>query len=159
MEIRPATVADAVAIAAIYGDEVRSGYATFETVPPEPSGWVEVIEHEQDGHHVLVAVDGGVVGYAKSGTFRPRQAYDTTVETSIYLTRPGQGIGTRLYQALFALLDSGPCHLAVANIALPNAASIRLHKRFGFTEAGTLVEVGRKFGEWHDVVAMQRPLA
>ncbi len=37
-----------------------------------------------------------------------------------------------------------------------NAASIGLHEKLGFTKAGTLNEVGFKFGRWLDLVFMQR---
>ncbi len=159
MEIRDAAAADAAGIAAIYAAEVRTGYATFDLEPPPAAHWAELVATRHGAHHLLVAADGGaVVGYAKSGTFRPRPAYDTTVETSIYLQRRGTGLGTALYAALLDRLDDGDAHLAVANIALPNDASVRLHERFGFTASGTLHEVGRKFGTWHDVVCYQRPL-
>jgi phosphinothricin acetyltransferase len=159
VEIRDATAADAATISAIYAQEVLTGFATFDVEPPPVGHWAELIGSAGGAHHVLVAVVGdAVVGYAKSGTFRPRPAYDTTVETSIYLQRRGVGIGTALYSALFERLDGGPAHLCVANISLPNDASLRLHERFGFLESGTLHEVGRKFGEWHDVVCYQRPL-
>jgi phosphinothricin acetyltransferase len=157
VEIRDATPADAAAIAAIYEREVLTGFATFDLEPPPVGHWEDVIASAGGTHHVLVAVSGdAVLGYAKSGTFRPRPAYDTTVETSIYLQRKGVGIGTALYSALFELLDGGGAHLAVANISLPNDASLRLHERFGFVESGTLREVGRKFDSWHDVVCYQR---
>jgi L-amino acid N-acyltransferase YncA len=159
VHIRAATPADATAIAAIYAAEVTGGWATFDLVPPPVEHWREVIDHLQDGHHLLVlSIDDELVGYAKSGTFRPRPAYDSTVETSIYLRQRGIGLGTALYGALLDRLDAGPCHLAVANIALPNAASVRLHQRQGFVPAGTLHEVGHKFGAWHDVRTYQRPL-
>jgi phosphinothricin acetyltransferase len=39
-----------------------------------------------------------------------------------------------------------------------NAGSIALHRRMGFTLAGTLAGVGFKFGRWVDSVFMQRAL-
>lgn len=157
MEIRPAAVADAVGIHAIYAEEVRSGWATFDLTVPGLASFEAWFGDDAPGHHVVVAVDdGAVIGYARSGTFRSRAAYDPTVETSVYVTRPGRGVGTALYRALLALLDAGPCHLAVANVALPNDASLALHARFGFTHVGTLAEVGRKFEVWHDVALWQR---
>jgi phosphinothricin acetyltransferase len=59
-----------------------------------------------------------------------------TVETSIYLNpeHPGRGTGTALYAALFRRLEEQPVHLAVGGIALPNEASIALHRKFGFEE-------------------------
>lgn len=157
MQIRPAVLADAAALHAIYAEQVRSSWATFDLTVPALAPFEAWVGDVAPGHHVLVAVDdSAVVGYAKSGTFRPRAAYDTTVETSVYVTRPGQGLGTALYAQLLPLLEAGPCHLAVANIALPNEASIALHERCGFTHVGSLAEVGRKFDRWHDVALWQR---
>ena len=39
-----------------------------------------------------------------------------------------------------------------------NQASIHLHRRFGFQDAGLLKDVGFKFGRWLDTVFMQRSL-
>lgn len=79
--------------------------------------------------------------------------YGTSVEVSVYLTpdAAGHGIGTRLYDALFTALATEDVHRAYAGIALPNAASVRLHERFGFAHVGTYGEVGRKFGRYWDV--------
>jgi phosphinothricin acetyltransferase len=39
-----------------------------------------------------------------------------------------------------------------------NTASIRLHERFGFVQAGVLKAVGFKFGAWIDTLLTQRAL-
>ena len=49
-------------------------------------------------------------------------------------------------------------HRAFAGITLPNAASVALHERFGFTAVGTFTEQGRKFGRYWDVVWFEKPL-
>src|SRR5437899_1801855 len=101
-------------------------------------------------HRLLVAdEDGVVVGYASSGTFRPKRAYETTVEVSVYLAPDacGRGLGAALYEELFASLEGEDVHRAYAGISLPNDASIALHRRFGFVEVGTFTEQGRKFGK------------
>jgi phosphinothricin acetyltransferase len=48
---------------------------------------------------------------------------------------------------------------AMAGIALPNEASVRLHTTVGFALAGVYLVVGWKFGRWHDVGWWQRTLA
>jgi L-amino acid N-acyltransferase YncA len=55
-----------------------------------------------------------------------------------------------LYDALLTALRADGVHLVVAVVALPNDASVALHKQFGFTSVGVLHEVGRKFGRWID---------
>ncbi len=71
----------------------------------------------------------------------------------------GQGIGTRLYEQLFAELKKMDIHAIIAGISLPNEASVKLHERLGFAAAGTYRQVGFKDGRWHDVGLWQRALA
>ncbi|HEY9562646.1 MAG TPA: GNAT family N-acetyltransferase, partial [Nocardioides sp.] len=104
--------------------------------------------------------DDNVVGYAYSWSYRPRPAYDTTRETSIYLDESvrGKGVGKLLYPALLETMAVSGVHTAVALVALPNPASERLHLACGFEKTGQLREVGWKFGQWIDVAWYQRML-
>jgi len=70
----------------------------------------------------------------------------------------GRGIGTILYKVLFDALRNEDIHRIMAGITLPNDASVKIHRRFGFTEVGVFSECGRKFDRYWDVVWMQRPL-
>ena len=85
--------------------------------------------------------------------FRTKRAYDTTIETTIYCApeATGRGIGVLLYSALFDVLADEDIRSYIAGITLPNDASIKLHERFGFTSAGRMHAVGRKFGQYWDV--------
>ena len=102
--------------------------------------------------------EGRVVGYAKAGTWRARDAYRHTAETGIYLAPDavGGGLGRELYAALLRACDEAGLHTLVAGIALPNEPSVRLHERLGFRYVGTFREVGRKHDRWHDVGFWQR---
>ena len=151
--VRRATEADLPAIAAIYDVEVRTGISTFATEPPGLDYWRTRLESTQPGDHLLVAVDGEtVVGYAYSGSYRPREAYARTRETSVYLADAarGRGIGRLLYDELLGLMRTDGVHLVVAVIALPNDGSQGLHRACGFERAGVLHDVGRKFDTWID---------
>jgi L-amino acid N-acyltransferase YncA len=152
-------------IAAIYAEEVRSSAATFDLEAPGLGYWARSLEQVDPdaGHHLLAALDPGdgrVLGYAKSGRFRERAAYDTTCEVSIYLARDarGRGVAKALYARLFELLDASPLHLAVAGMTEPNPASHALPRAFGFERVGTFSGVGIKFGRAWDVTWYQRPL-
>ncbi len=110
-------------------------------------------------HRLLVAeFDGTVLGYAGTTRFRPKAAYDTTVETTVYCAPEaiGKGIGSKLYTKLFELLKGEDVHRFVAGYALPNAATEALHRRFGFKVVGVFSEVGRKFGKYWDVCWVER---
>jgi phosphinothricin acetyltransferase len=71
----------------------------------------------------------------------------------------GRGIGTRLYTAVFEALSGEDLHRAYAGIALPNAASVGMHQRFGFRHVGTYEEAGRKFDRYWDVAWYQKALS
>ena len=161
--IRAATASDMDAIAHIYAHHVNHGTGTFETDPPDSSEigrrWAEVTAR---GLPWLVAdEDGAVVGYAYAGPYRPRVAYRRTVEDSIYVRadRVGSGIGRLLMPALIGATKARGMHQMIAVIGdSSNQASIHLHRRFGFQDAGLLKDVGLKFGRWLDTVFMQRSL-
>ena len=163
MIVRAGTADDAVALNRIYNHYVRGTAITFDLEPlPEDarSRWLEQFG-PTGPHRILVADDGGVLrGYACSHVFRPRGAYATSVETTVYVDaeHAGKGIGTALYGALFDALTGEDVHRAYAGITLPNEASLALHRRFGFTEIGTFHEVGRKLGRYWSVCWLEKRL-
>ncbi|KRE61731.1 hypothetical protein ASG78_09520 [Nostocoides sp. Soil756] len=148
-------------MAAIYNDAVLHSLATFDVEVRPDDHYADRLRSRAPGDHVLVAVTepaAEVVGYAFSGVYRPRAAYDATREVSVYLAEAarGQGLGRRLYAELFARVDADGIHTCLAVIAQPNPASEALHRSFGFEPAGTLREVGRKFDRWVDTAFWQR---
>ncbi|HEX6489625.1 MAG TPA: GNAT family N-acetyltransferase [Candidatus Dormibacteraeota bacterium] len=161
--IRPGRLDDLAALTEIYNHYVLTSPATFDLEPFEVDQRLDWFGHyAQSGpHRLLVAAgDAGPLGYATSGRWRPKPAYETTVETTVYL-RPeatGQGVGQELYAALFAELAGEDVRRAVAGIVPPNDASIRLHRQFGFREVGRFTEVGRKFGRYWDVLWFEKTL-
>ncbi len=101
------------------------------------------------------------LGYASSVRFRPKPAYASTVETSVYLAaeQRGQGLGELLYRRLLDdLLAEPSVHRAIAALAMPNPGSRSLHERLGFREIGTFSESGKKFGRYWDITWMERDL-
>ena len=160
--IRPALESDLPAIVEIYNHYVLHTPATFEVVAVRPEDrlpWFR--EHGTEGpHRLIVALGPGevVLGWASTSPFRPRAAYATTVESSVYC-RPdatGRGVGARLYAALFDALRGQDLERIVAGVGLPNPASVALHLRFGFRQVGVFTWVGRKFGRYWDVAWFER---
>jgi phosphinothricin acetyltransferase len=101
---------------------------------------------------LVVEAEGRLAGYAKAGTWRARDAYAFTAETTVYVD-PGfhrRGLGRAVYAELLARLRAAGFHTALGGIALPNEGSIRLHETMGFRHVGVFREVGRKFDRWHD---------
>ncbi|MFI8827731.1 GNAT family N-acetyltransferase [Streptomyces sp. NPDC053431] len=165
VQVRAGGEGDLAALTELYNHYVRETAITFDTEPFAPEQrlpWLR--SHPEDGpHRLLVAQDtrsGEILGYATSSPFRPKAAYATSVEVSVYLspTAGGRGIGTLLYEELFEALATEDVHRAYAGIAQPNEASARLHARFGFRPVGTHREVGRKFGRYWDVAWFEKEL-
>ena len=161
--VRPATPDDLPSIVAIYNHYVETTHVTFDLEPVTVAArrpWFEAFG-ERGRHRILVGVeDGDVAAYACSHEFRRKRAYETSVETTVYV-RPeslGRGWGRTLYAALFRELATEDVHRAYAGVALPNEASLALHRAFGFREVGTFREVGRKFGRYWDVCWLERPV-
>ena len=163
--VRPATADDLAALTDIYNYYVINTPITFDLEPYTPHqrrAWFD--EHVDSGRHRLLVAEnanGELVGYATSSRWRAKAAYDTTVETSVYCRHgaTGQGIGRRLYTALFEAIADQDVHRIVAGMTLPNAASMALHERLGFTRVGEFVEVGRKFGQYWNVGWFERPMS
>ena len=161
MVIRLATVADAEAIRRIYNHEVEHTTHTFDLVPRTLEDQQAWLRDREGALGVVVAEVGGeVAGFASLSEYRPRAAYRTSVESSVYVDQSarGRGLGQRLMQELVVVAEARGFHTMIARIAGGHEASIRLHQAAGFTTVGTEREVGRKFGGWLDVVVMQRML-
>jgi L-amino acid N-acyltransferase YncA len=147
----------------IYAHHVLRSLATFETEPPPLEEtrrrWQALREA---GYPYLVAERGGeVVGYAYGSAYRPRPAYRYTTENSVYVRADcvREGIGRQLMTALIPACEARGFRQMIAVIGdSGNRASIGLHQSLGFSMVGVLRSAGYKFGQWVDVVLMQRPL-
>jgi phosphinothricin acetyltransferase len=162
-EIRPAELGDVPALVDLYNHYIATTAITFDIEPVTFESRTEWFHHYSltGRHRLLVGYDGPtLLGYASTSPFAVKAAYETSVEVSVYLAhdQTRRGLGTALYEALFASVAGEDIHRAYAGITLPNEASVALHLRFGFSDVGVYREVGRKFGRYHDVLRMQREL-
>ncbi len=162
--IRAASDADLPQLTEIYNHYIVNTAFTFDVEPFS----VERRRAEWFSHYgpsgpyrVLVAAGGGgVEGFTYSSAFRPKQAYATSVETSVYCApeATGRGIGRRLYEALFDELAKTDVQRALALITRPNEPSEALHRKMGFELSGVWTDVGRKFDRYWDVAVWQRAI-
>lgn len=159
--IRMATAADADAVLGIYNHYVTNTIVTFEEQP------VTTAEMQARMATVLEKLpwlvlerDGAIAGYAYASPWKSRIGYRFAVESSIYLapTRTGSGFGSALYQSLLDELRARNIHCVIGGAALPNAASVALHEKLGFTKVAHFSENGFKFDRWIDVAYWQRLL-
>jgi phosphinothricin acetyltransferase len=162
-EIRPARPGDLPALTDLYNHYVRTSPATFDVEPfsvEQRRAWFDGFAPGTT-HQLLVADEAGRVrGFATSTRFRPKAAYRTTVETTVYCVpeATGQRLGHRLYAALFEGLKAQPLHRAYAGVTQPNPASVALHEAFGFERIATFSEAGHKFGRYWDVAWFEKDL-
>ncbi|MGA8196253.1 MAG: N-acetyltransferase family protein [Acetobacteraceae bacterium] len=163
MVIREAGEADIPEIQAIYAHHVLTGAGTFEEEPPSVEAMTgRLAKVTASGWSWLVATDAtGVLGFAYYTQFRDRSAYRYCVEDSVYVREDvrGQGVGKALVARLIADATERGMRQMIAVIGdSENVGSIGVHASLGFQMVGTLRSVGVKFGNWVDVVSMQRAL-
>lgn len=161
--IRPSLEADLPAITAIYGHHVLHGTGTFETEPPSVADMTarraDVLGKKLP--YLVMQVDGQIQGFAYANWFKPRPAYRFSVEDSIYMAEGsgGKGLGKLLLTELLAQLERGGIRKSMAIIGdSANLGSIGVHSACGFTQIGIVKSCGWKFGQWRDVVMMEKTL-
>ena len=160
--LRPATLDDLAKINAIYNHYVLNSTATYQTVP-ETGEARQVWFRDRDPirHPVMIVeLEGHPVAWGSLSPFGKREAFARTVENSIYIHPDFQrrGLGSQLLQNQIQQATAAGHHAIVAAISGDQPGSLALHAVHGFTETGRLREVGWKFGQWLDLVYLQRML-
>jgi phosphinothricin acetyltransferase len=163
MSTRAATLDDLNAIAEIYAHYVRTSVATFELDPPDLDEWGRRFESITGAGLPFLVTErvGSVAGYAYCAPWKTRPAYRATVENSVYVApwAVGQGCGSELMRDLLEACTARGIREVIAVIAdTGDPASVELHRRFGFTDAGRLTKVGDKHDRFVDTVLLQRSL-
>lgn len=161
LSIRLAVPDDAPSLLAIYAPYVTGTAISFETKVPDISEFEQRIASTLTRYPYLVAEENDqIIGYAYASALSPRQAYDWSVETTVYLKQDvtGRGIGTALYHELFSLLGFQHFSRAFACIADTNTASVHFHESLGFSKVGCFSKCGYKNGTWLDVVWLEKDL-
>ncbi|HET7203399.1 MAG TPA: arsinothricin resistance N-acetyltransferase ArsN1 family B [Steroidobacteraceae bacterium] len=152
--LRGCRPSDASRICEIYNHFVRETVVTFEEEPVSEREMARRIQEVTEELPWMVWEEAGTIGgYAYATRWKSRSAYRFSTESTVYVA-PGltrRGIGTRLYEALVVELRRRNVHCVVGGIALPNAASIALHERLGFSKIGHFSQIGWKLGRWVDV--------
>jgi phosphinothricin acetyltransferase len=161
MLIRDATEDDLPAILAIYNHVIAHTTAVYTETPApleDRQAWFKA--RRAGGFPVLVADDAGVIGFASFGDFRPWPGYARSVEHSVHVAEAarGRGVGNALVRRLIDEAQARNKHVMIGGVDASNKASIVLHRKLGFVEAGVLREVAQKFGRWLDLLFMQRML-
>lgn len=159
--VRPAAPEDAEAIRSIRNRAIEHSTALWTNAPlsaAEGAAWLAA--HLQRGSAFVAEAGGELVGFAVYGPWRHSEGYRHTVEDSVYVREGehGRGTGSALLAALIDAARAAGHRIVLADIEAGNAASIKLHERFGFQHVGTIREAGTKFGRWLDLTIMRLPL-
>lgn len=152
--IRSVEITDAQELLNIYNYYVLNSTVNFDIEPVGLETFINKIKRIKTDYPFIVYKEGGeILGYAYGSRFRPRPAYNNTVESTVYVkhTAHGKQIGSKLYAALIELLKETNLHTVLGVLTIPNDASIRLHEKFGFQQVANLKQVGLKFGEWQNI--------
>lgn len=186
--LRPATAADAEAIARIYNQGIEDRIATLETelrTPEERRRW---LAGRGPRHPVIVAEPAGVqpiqarrgrgpegeppterpdlaapapvVGWGSLNAFNPREAYRYVADFSVYVERAwrGRGVGRALLTRLVELAREHGYHKLVLSAFPFNERGRALYERMGFRTVGVYREQGLLDGRWVDTIIMEKLL-
>lgn len=153
--LRPCGPEQVEAIREIFNEVILTSTALFEYEPRSTETVAAWLQAKQAASLPVIGCFEGetLQGFASYGPFRPFAAYRLTVEHSVYVhaEHRGRGLGRLLLEEIMAEARGAGLHLMVAGIESTNRRSIDLHRRLGFTHAGTIHEAGRKFDRWLDL--------
>ena len=155
--IRPATPADAPAIAAIWNAYIRDTTVTF-TLDEKSAADVAALIASPDP--CLVWDTGQITGFARTFQFRGGRGYARSGEHTILLApaAQGKGLGRALLRAIEGVAKARGFHSLIAGVSGENTAGVAFHAACGFVTVGIIPESGFKFGRWIDLVLMHKRL-
>lgn len=158
--IRHATLADAPQVRAIWNTMIIDSLANFSEIEKTPAEVESIIrDRPEQGLAVFVAEDErGLVGFATYAQFRGGHGYRFTMENSIALLpeAKGRGHGRALMQAVEDHARTGGTHSMIAGVSARNPEGLAFHAALGYATIAIVPQSGHKWGEWLDLVLMQK---
>lgn len=153
----------AISILEILNEAIVNSTVVYDYKPRPAESMVGWFQAKTAGNFPVIGLEsdaGELLGFASYGTFRPWAAFKYSVEHSVYVhhSHRGCGYGPTLLKALIEKARGQGVHLMIGGIDADNRASIELHKRLGFVNAGTIRQAGFKFGRWLDLAFYQLTL-
>ena len=154
--IRNIKDADIEAVNSLYNNYIRETPFTFdieEKTLSQKKEWFKIFKKDSPFQCVVAYENDILIGFASSRPFRDKEAYESSIETSVYISEKyiGKGFGKLLMQDLLNKIDAHSINRAYAFITEPNNASEKLHILLGFKKIGVLNKVGKKFGKYWNV--------
>jgi L-amino acid N-acyltransferase YncA len=161
MLVRPATAADAPALARIYNQGIEDRTATFETTlrsEYDVLGWFDGV------HPIVVVLDEpkhDVIAFARATEYRARECYRGIFEFAVYTDRAHRRRGAALLamrELITRAREAGAWKL-LSRLFVENEGSRALMAAVGFREVGTYYRHAKLEGQWRDVVIVEKFLA
>ena len=168
LKIRTARKEDAAELLSIYAPYVENTAVTFECAVPTLSEFESRVENTLIKYPYIVAeLDGEIMGYSYAGPFKPRAAYEWSVELSVYVKEDHRkiGVGKSLYEEMERLLSAQ--NIVNLNVAVAysekedeylNHNSIEFHEHMGYSPVGRFEKCANKFGRWYDLVWLHKSI-
>ncbi len=167
-KIRDAQTEDAPRLVEIYSYYITDTAVSFEyEVPTVDEFKARIIKIKEKYPYLVCEKDGAIVGYVYASAYSPREAYDWTIATSIYVDKNihRQGIGAKLYDALEERLKKQGIVNLLAGVAYCDPEdeyltqdSFKFHTRMGYEKVAHMKEIGKKFDRWYDLLWMQKKI-
>jgi L-amino acid N-acyltransferase len=157
--IRPASEADAPALAALWNPWIINTAITFNPVAKTAADIAAMIrERQAAGHGFWVAEAATLLGFVTYAQFRGGLGYATCMEHTVILSPEarGRGVGRALMQAMEAHAVQAGAHQMIAGVSGENLEGRAFHTRMGYREVAVITEAGYKFGRFMDLVLMQK---
>ena len=156
MEISLAKNKDLNGINDIYNYYISNTAYTFDInqiTIEEKKEWFNQFKNSETSICLVGYENDDLVGFVCSTKFREKEAYNQSLETSVYISEKfkGRGFGKKLMFELITRLKSTNIKNLYALITYPNKTSINLHKTLNFKKVGTLNNVGYKFKKYWSV--------
>ncbi|MEZ8723062.1 N-acetyltransferase family protein [Vibrio pomeroyi] len=163
MDIKIGTLSDVEGITDIFNFYIEHTNARFEEEKftlENRQQWFSQFSSNSKYQLYVATENDSLLGFACSQQYRATSAFEDTAEVTIYLTEDakGKGIGSKLYSQLFASIIDFGIHRVLSSVALPNEASIALHKHFGFREVGVFNEYAKKNGQYISSMWLEKAL-
>lgn len=159
IKIRPAVFSDLDTILEIVNHQILHSTSIYDYEPRDfEAQKLWFTDKQNQNLPVIVAeYDNAPIGFATFGSFRPKAAYQFTVEHSVYVSEDFKGIGAGklLLAELIQLAKEQGYHTMIGVIDSENQGSIGFHQKYGFEIAGTIKESGYKFDRWLHSVFLQ----
>ncbi len=168
--IRLARPSDAAAVRAVYAPYVLDTAVTFEWELPEEGLFKQRILRTLENYPYLVAEEQGrVVAYSYASRLKERAACDWAAECSVYVEKSQRrrGWGRALYARLEEILLAQRLTNLYVSISRPSSSEVDsspvdselFHARAGYEKVAHFHGCGYKFGQWHDLVWMEKTIA